>query len=50
MYLRMSPYAGPRIYSLLQYTELAEGVWYPAARGGFHQVVDGIVKIDKRMG
>ncbi|KAK6526736.1 hypothetical protein TWF281_009938 [Arthrobotrys megalospora] len=48
MYLGMSPYAAPGIYSLLQYTELAEGIWYP--RGGFHKVVDAIVSIGKRMG
>ncbi|KAK6348820.1 hypothetical protein TWF730_009588 [Orbilia blumenaviensis] len=48
MYLGMSPYAAPGIYSLLQYTEFAEGIWYP--RGGFHKVVDAIVNIGKRMG
>lgn len=34
----MSPYDSPAPYSLLQYTELAEGIWYP--RGGFHKVVE----------
>ncbi|KAF3189406.1 hypothetical protein TWF788_010492 [Orbilia oligospora] len=48
MYLGMSPYDAPGIYSLLQYTELVEGVWYP--RGGFHKVIDAIVKIGKGMG
>lgn len=36
MYLGMSPYEALGTYSLLQYTELAEGIWYP--RGGFHKV------------
>lgn len=36
MYMGMSPYDAPGTYSLLQYTELAEGIWYPI--GGFHRV------------
>ncbi|KAI5782952.1 hypothetical protein FPQ18DRAFT_369383 [Pyronema domesticum] len=33
MYLGMSPFDAPGTYSLLQYTELAEGVWYPPRIG-----------------
>lgn len=29
MYMGMSPFDAPGTYSLLQYTELAEGIWYP---------------------
>lgn len=36
MYLGMSPFDTPGTYTLLQYTELSAGIWYP--RGGFHQV------------
>lgn len=36
MYMGMSPYDAPGTYSLLQYGELAEGIWYPV--GGFHKV------------
>ena len=36
MYMGMSPYDAPGTYSLLQYTELAEGIWYPI--GGFWKV------------
>jgi phytoene desaturase (3,4-didehydrolycopene-forming) len=36
MYMGMSPFDAPGTYSLLQYTELAEGIWYPI--GGFHRV------------
>lgn len=36
MYMGMSPYEAPGTYSLLQYTELAEGIWYP--EGGFYRV------------
>lgn len=39
----MSPYDTPALFNLLQYTELAEGVWYP--RGGFHKVVEALEKI-----
>lgn len=37
MYMGMSPFDAPGTYSLLQYTELAEGIWYP--KGGFHKVL-----------
>jgi phytoene desaturase (3,4-didehydrolycopene-forming) len=48
MYMGMSPFDAPGTYSLLQYTELAEGIWYP--KGGFHVVLDKLVKIGQRMG
>ncbi|KAF3902952.1 hypothetical protein ABW20_dc0101302 [Dactylellina cionopaga] len=48
MYMGMSPYASPGIYSLLQYTELVEGIWYP--RGGFHKVIEAIVNIGQKLG
>ncbi|EXJ92522.1 hypothetical protein A1O3_01074 [Capronia epimyces CBS 606.96] len=48
MYMGMSPFEAPGTYSLLQYTELAEGIWYP--EGGFHRVLDALVKVGKRLG
>lgn len=48
MYMGMSPFDAPGTYSLLQYTELAEGIWYP--KGGFHTVVDALVKVGERLG
>ncbi|KAF2103972.1 phytoene dehydrogenase [Rhizodiscina lignyota] len=48
MYMGMSPFEAPGTYSLLQYTELAEGIWYP--RGGFNRVIQGIVDIGTRFG
>ncbi|KAF3904169.1 hypothetical protein AA313_de0206998 [Arthrobotrys entomopaga] len=48
MYMGMSPYKAPALYSLLQYTELVEGIWYP--QGGFHKVVEAIVNIGKKLG
>lgn len=47
MYMGMSPFDAPGTYSLLQYTELAEGIWYPT--GGFHKVVEGLVNIGKKL-
>jgi len=37
MYLGLSPYDAPATYSLLQYTELADGVWFPL--GGMYRIV-----------
>ncbi|KAJ5040418.1 uncharacterized protein L3040_006074 [Drepanopeziza brunnea f. sp. 'multigermtubi'] len=48
MYMGMSPFDAPGTYSLLQYTELAEGIWYPV--GGFHAVVQALVGICGRLG
>ncbi|KAE8441267.1 hypothetical protein EG329_005568 [Mollisiaceae sp. DMI_Dod_QoI] len=48
MYMGMSPFEAPGTYSLLQYTELAEGIWYP--RGGFHAVVQALVGVCERLG
>jgi phytoene desaturase (3,4-didehydrolycopene-forming) len=48
MYMGMSPFDAPGTYSLLQYTELAEGIWYPV--GGFHAVVAALVKVGERLG
>jgi phytoene desaturase (3,4-didehydrolycopene-forming) len=48
MYMGMSPFDAPATYSLLQYTEFAEGIWYP--RGGFHKVVEALVNIGQRLG
>ncbi|KAL9030014.1 MAG: hypothetical protein Q9196_001814 [Gyalolechia fulgens] len=48
MYMGMSPFDAPGTYSLLQYTELAEGIWYP--KGGFHSVIEALVGIGERLG
>lgn len=42
MYLGMSPMEAPAIYSLLPYTELVEGIWYP--RGGMYSVVEALAR------
>lgn len=48
MYMGMSPFDAPGTYSLLQYTELAEGIWYP--KGGFHRIVSALVGVGERLG
>ncbi|KAK0628199.1 hypothetical protein B0T17DRAFT_522105 [Bombardia bombarda] len=48
MYMGMSPFDAPSTYSLLQYAELAEGVWYP--RGGFHKVLEALIGVGSRLG
>lgn len=48
MYMGMSPFDAPGTYSLLQYTELAEGIWYPS--GGFHKVIEALVNVGERLG
>ena len=48
MYLGLSPFEAPATYSLLQYTELAGGVWYP--RGGMYRVIQSLVEIAEKLG
>ncbi len=48
MYLGLSPYDAPATYSLLQYTELAEGVWYPM--GGMYRVIETLTAIAEKLG
>lgn len=48
MYLGLSPYDAPATYSLLQYTELADGIHFP--RGGMYRIIESLQKIDERLG
>lgn len=48
MYMGMSPFDAPSTYSLLQYSEQAEGIFYP--KGGFHAVLQALVDIGKSFG
>jgi phytoene desaturase len=48
MYLGLSPYDAPATYSLLQYTELAGGIWYPI--GGMYRVIETLVDIAEKLG
>jgi phytoene desaturase len=48
MYLGLSPYDAPATYSLLQYTELADGIWYPI--GGMYRVIETLTAIAEKLG
>ncbi len=48
MYLGLSPYDAPATFSLLQYTELADGIWIP--RGGMYRVIESLAEIAEGLG
>lgn len=48
MYLGLSPFDAPATYSLVQYTELADGVWLPI--GGIYRVIESLVQIAEAQG
>jgi len=48
MYLGLSPYDAPATFSLLQYTELADGVWYP--KGGMFRVIESLTATAEGLG
>ncbi len=48
LYMGLSPYLAPATFSLIQYTEFAEGIWYPM--GGMYSVVEALVKIADEAG
>jgi phytoene desaturase len=48
MYMGLSPYESPATYSLMQYTELAEGLWYPM--GGMYRVTEVLTGIAEKLG
>jgi phytoene desaturase len=48
MYLGISPYDAPATYSLVQYSELADGVWSPT--GGMYRVPESLVQIAESHG
>jgi phytoene desaturase len=48
LYMGLSPYESPALYSFLQYTELAHGLWYPV--GGMYHVAEVLVGIAGKLG
>ncbi len=48
LYMGLSPYLAPATFSLIQYTEFADGIWYP--KGGMHRVVEALVSIAEKAG
>lgn len=48
MYLGLAPGDAPAVYSLLPYTEMVEGVWYP--RGGMYRVAEATARLAEELG
>jgi phytoene desaturase len=48
MYMGLSPYESPATYSLMQYTELADGLYYPM--GGMYRVAEALAAIAEKLG
>lgn len=48
VYMGLSPFEAPATFSMMPYTELAHGVWYP--KGGMSSVVQALVNIAERAG
>lgn len=48
LYLGLSPYKAPATFSLIQYSEFVDGVWFP--KGGMYRVVEVLVEIAKKWG
>ncbi len=48
MYMGLSPFEAPATYSMMSFTELAHGVWYP--RGGMYRVVETLMDLARQAG
>jgi len=48
MYMGLSPYESPATYSLMQYTELCDGLYYPL--GGMYRITETLTNIAEKLG
>ena len=48
VYMGLSPFEAPATFSMMPYTELAHGVWYP--KGGMYRVVEALMEIAREAG
>jgi phytoene desaturase len=48
VYMGLSPFDAPATFSLMPYTELEHGVWYP--RGGMYSIVEALMSIARLVG
>jgi phytoene desaturase len=48
VYMGLSPFEAPATFSMMPYTELAHGVWYP--RGGMYSVVEALMIMARQAG
>jgi phytoene desaturase len=48
VYMGLSPFEAPATFSMMPYTEMAHGVWYP--QGGMYRVVEALMDIASQAG
>ncbi len=48
IYMGLSPFKAPSTFSMMPYTELAHGVWYP--KGGMYRIVEVLMDIARKSG
>ena len=48
VYMGLSPFEAPATFSMMPYTEMAHGVWYP--KGGLYCVVEALMEIAQQAG
>jgi phytoene desaturase len=48
LYVGLTPFDAPATFSMLSYSELAHGVWYP--RGGMYSIVEALVDLAREAG
>jgi phytoene desaturase len=48
VYMGLSPFEAPATFSMMPYTELAHGVWYP--RGGMYGIVEALMELAREAG
>jgi phytoene desaturase len=48
IYMGLSPFEAPATFSMMPYTELAHGVWYP--KGGMYSVVEALINLARSAG
>jgi phytoene desaturase len=48
MYMGLSPFEAPATFSMMPYSELAHGVWYP--RGGMYRITETLTELAREAG
>lgn len=48
VYMGLSPFEAPATFSLMPYSELAHGVWYP--KGGMYSIVEALMSLAREAG
>jgi phytoene desaturase len=48
VYMGLSPFEAPATFSMMPYTELAHGVYYP--KGGMYQIIEALVSLAEKAG